>query len=48
MCLNSTYSIVRVGKHLSDMVHNNNGLKQDTLLPFLFKFALEYVVGGPT
>jgi hypothetical protein len=37
MCLNKTYSRVRVGKHLSDMFHIRNGLKQgDVLLPLLF------------
>jgi len=36
---------VRVGKHLSDMVAINNGLKQgDILSPFLFNFALRYAV----
>ena len=43
MCLNETYSRVRVGKSLSNMFPNRNGLKQgDALLPFLFNFVLEY------
>ena len=30
---------------MSDMLHISNGLKQgDTLLPFLFNFALEYAI----
>jgi len=45
MCLNETYSRVWVGKHLSDMFHIRNGLKQgDVLSPFLFNFALEYAI----
>jgi sorting nexin-29 len=44
MCLNKTYSRVRVGKDLSDMFPIWNGLKQgDALSPLLFNFALEYV-----
>jgi len=42
MCLNETYSRVRVGKHLSDMFPIKNGLKQEyNLSPLLFNFALE-------
>ena len=45
MCLNETYSRVRVGKHLSDMFSIRNGLKQgDGLSPLLFNFALEYAI----
>jgi hypothetical protein len=45
MCLNETYSKVRVGKHLSDSFPIQNGLKQgDDLLPLLFNFALEYAI----
>jgi hypothetical protein len=45
MCLNETYSIVRIGKHLSDSFPIQNGLKQgDALSPQLFNFALEYVI----
>jgi hypothetical protein len=45
MCLNETYSKVRIGKHLSDSFRNQNGLKQgDTLLPLLFNFSLEYAI----
>ena len=45
MCLNETYSRVRVGKHLPDMFPIMTGLKQgDALWPFLFKFPLEYVI----
>jgi hypothetical protein len=44
MCLNKTYSRVRVGKHLSDMFHIRNGLKQgDVLLPLLLT-PLEYAI----
>ena len=45
MCLTETYSIVRVGKNLSDMFPIRNGLKQgDALSPSLFNFALEYAI----
>jgi len=45
MCLNETYSIIQVGKHLSDMFPFKNGLKQrDALSPFLFNFTLEYSI----
>jgi hypothetical protein len=45
MCLNKTYSKVRIGKHLSDMFPIQNGLKQgDALSPLIFNFALEYAV----
>jgi len=40
--LNETCSIVRVGKHLSNIFPVRNGLKQrDVLMPLLFNFALE-------
>jgi len=40
MCLNETYTIIRVGKHLSDLFRVKNGLKQgDALSPLLFNFA---------
>jgi hypothetical protein len=43
MCLNETYSKVRIGKHLSDSFPIQNGLKQgDALSPLLFNVALEY------
>jgi hypothetical protein len=46
MCLNETYSKVRVGKHLSDNFPIQNGLKQgDALSPLLFNFALECALG---
>jgi hypothetical protein len=42
MCLNGSYSKVRIGKHLSAAFPIQNGLKQgDALSPLLFKFALE-------
>jgi hypothetical protein len=45
MCLNETYSRVRVGKHLSDTFPIKNGLKQgDALSPLLFNFGLEYAI----
>jgi hypothetical protein len=43
MCLNETYSIVRIGKYQSDKFPIQNGLNQgDALSPLLFNFALEY------
>jgi hypothetical protein len=45
MCLNETYSKVRIGKHLPENFPIQNGLKQrDALSPLLFKFALEYAI----
>ena len=45
MCLNETYSTVRVGKRLSDMFPIEKGLKQgDDLSPLLFNFDSEYVI----
>jgi hypothetical protein len=45
MCLNETYSRVRVGKHLPDMFPIRNDLKQgDVLSPSLFKIAFEYAI----
>jgi hypothetical protein len=45
VCLNETYSKVRVGKLLSDNFPIQNGLKQgDALSPLLFSFALEYAM----
>jgi hypothetical protein len=45
MCLNETYSKVRIGKHLSDSFPIQNGLKQrDALSPLFFNFALEYAI----
>jgi hypothetical protein len=42
MCLNETYSKVRIVKHLSDNFSIQNGLKQaDALSPLLFNFGLE-------
>jgi hypothetical protein len=44
ICLNETYSRVRIGKNLSDMFTVQNVLKQgDALSPF-FNFALEYAI----
>jgi hypothetical protein len=43
MCLTETYSRVRVGKNLSDMLPIRNSLKQgDALSPLIFKFAVGY------
>jgi len=45
VCLNETYSRVRVGKHLSGMLPVRNVLKHgDALSPLLFNFALEYTI----
>jgi hypothetical protein len=45
MCLNETYSKVRIGKHLSDSFPIQNGLKQgDAISPLLFNFALEFAI----
>jgi sorting nexin-29 len=45
MCLNETYSKVRIGKHLSESFPIQNGLKQgDSLSPLLFNFALESAI----
>jgi hypothetical protein len=45
MCLNKTYSKVRVGKHLFDIFPIKNVLKQgDALQPLLFNFSLEYAI----
>jgi hypothetical protein len=45
MCLNETYSKVRIGKHLSDNFPIPNGLKQGAALtPLLFNFALKYSI----
>jgi hypothetical protein len=45
MCLNETYSKVRIGKYLSESYPIQNGVKQgDVLSPLLFNFALEYAI----
>jgi hypothetical protein len=45
MCLNETYSKVRIGKLLSDNFPIQNGLKQENALSsLLFNFALEYSI----
>jgi hypothetical protein len=45
MCLNETYSKIRIGKDCSDNFNIQNGLKQgDDLTPLLFNFALEYAI----
>jgi hypothetical protein len=45
MCLNETYSKVRVGKLLPDKFSIQNMLKQAyALSPLLFNFALEYAI----
>jgi hypothetical protein len=45
MCLNESYSRVRIGKNLSDKFSIENGLKQgDALSPLLLNFALVYAI----
>jgi hypothetical protein len=45
MCLNETYSKIRIGKHLSRAFPIQNGLKrEDALSPLLFNFVLEYAI----
>jgi hypothetical protein len=45
MCLNETYSKVRIGKLFSDTFPIQNGLKQgDALSPLVFNFALECAI----
>jgi hypothetical protein len=45
ICLNGTYSKVRIGKLLSDKFPVQNNLKQgDALSPLRFNFALDYAV----
>jgi hypothetical protein len=45
MCLNKTYSNVRIGKYTSGIFPIQNGLKQgDALSPLLFNFASEYAI----
>jgi hypothetical protein len=45
MCLNETYSKIRIDIYLSDNFAIQNGLKQgDALSPLLFNFALEYAI----
>jgi hypothetical protein len=45
MCLNKTYNKVRIGKHLSNSLLIQNGLKQgDALSPQHFVFALVYAI----
>jgi hypothetical protein len=45
MCLNETYSRVRIGKNLSHKFLIQNDLKKgDALSPLLFNFALEYAI----
>jgi hypothetical protein len=46
MCLNETYSKVRIGKQLSQSFPIQNGLKLgDALSSLLFNFALIFVIG---
>jgi hypothetical protein len=45
MCINKTYSRVRVGKHLSDRFPIKSGLKQGgALSPLLLNSALKYAI----
>jgi hypothetical protein len=36
MCLNESYSTVRIGKYRSDKFHSHNGLKQGDAFQFCF------------
>jgi hypothetical protein len=48
ICLDETYSNVRIGIHLSDSFSFQDVLKPgDDLSPLLFKFALEYATASP-
>jgi hypothetical protein len=45
MCLNETYTTVRIGKFQSDKFPIRNGLKQrDSLSALIFNFALQYAI----
>ena len=44
MCLNESYSRVRVGKYLFGMLPIKISLKQDALSSLLCNFALEYAI----
>jgi hypothetical protein len=45
ICLNETYSRIRVDKYWSDMFSIRKGSKQgDALSPLLVNFALEYTI----
>jgi hypothetical protein len=45
MCLNYTYSKVRIGKYLSDNFRIQNGLKGGVVLPLLiFNYPIEYAI----
>jgi hypothetical protein len=45
MCLNETYSTVRIGKYQSHKFPIQHDIKQrDTLSPLLFNFALDYTI----
>jgi sorting nexin-29 len=45
ICLNETYSTVRIGKYQSDKFPIQNGLKQgDALSPLFFSFGLGYAI----
>jgi hypothetical protein len=45
ICLNETYSKIRIGKNLSDAFPIQSGLELgDALSPLLFNFASEYAI----
>jgi hypothetical protein len=44
ICLNESYSKVRIGKFLCDTSPIQNALKEDALQPLSFNFALDYAI----
>jgi len=44
MCLNDTYSKVRIGRNLSDAFPIQSGLNEDVLSSLLLNFGLGYTI----